>query len=79
MIDFCQSVASIIKPDSGTIKNCPKEPAAITMPNDNVWYFHVTAFPTAPRITAVPHPAQPKPKTTCETIKRPDPSTRDII
>ena len=33
----------------------------------------------APRITAVPHPAQPKPKITCETISRPDPSTRDII
>ena len=49
------------------------------MPNDNVWYFPVTAFPTAPRITAVPHPAQPKPKTTCETIRRPDPSTSDII
>ena len=49
------------------------------MPNESVWYLPVTALPTAPRITAVPHPAQPKPKITCETISRPDPSTRDII
>ena len=77
-IDLCQSLISIKKPVRGTIKNWPSEPAAITTPRDNVWYLPVTALPTAPNITAVPHPAHPNPKITCETIRSNEPSTSDI-
>ena len=67
-IELDQSETSIKKPAKGTSINWPKDPAAITIPKDKVRFCSFTIFPTAPKTTAVPHPAAPKPNIACEAI-----------
>ena len=52
----------------GTNINCPKEPAAITTPRAKVLFSVLTDLPTAPKTTAVPQPAPPRPNKKCDPI-----------